>query len=377
MRYCPRCVQSDTRPGIRFDAQGVCPACNYFATLKNVDWEERANELKDLAKKLRSPDQNEYDCIIGVSGGKDSTRQALYTRNTLGLKPLLVCLGYPPIQTTQRGADNLSNLIELGFDCILIQPAPETWRLLMRKAFFQFANWCKSTEYPLYASVPRIATAYQIRLVLWGENPALQLGDLNTMGKTGWDGNAVRNMNTLAGGDPEWMLGDGVERKNILQYIYPSVPNMERAGIQIVYLGYFWPNWSLLENASYATVNGLEIRSDAPEVTGDPYGVTSIDEDWTVMNQMIKYYKFGFGITTDYVNEEIRKGNMTRAQGISLVEKYDGQCSEEYIRPFCEFIDITLEQFWGTVDKYVNRDLFEKAPSGKWVRKFEVGAPCG
>lgn len=373
MRYCLKCVQPDTRPGIRFDQTGVCPACRYFESLKDVDWNARRDELKQLANQLKSPNADEYDCIIGVSGGKDSTRQALYARNVLGLRPLLVCLGYPPIQSTQRGVDNLSNLINLGFDCLLVQPAPETWRQVMRKAFLRFANWCKATEYPLYASVPRIATAYQIRLVLWGENPALQLGDQNTMGKNGWDGNSVKNMNTLSGGEPLWMFEEQIERRRILQYFYPSSGQMDRAGLQIVYLGYFWPDWSLIDNACYSIVYGLEIRQEDPLKTGDPYGVTSIDEDWTVLNQMIKYYKFGFGLTTDYANEQIRKGSMSREDGIELVSKYDGLCSEEYIKPFCEYIDISMDEFWRIVNANVNQNLFYRSAAGCWIPKFKVG----
>jgi len=369
-------LQPDTRPGIQFDSKGICPACNYFNLLEQVDWQARENELKKLSADLRSPDASEYDCIIGVSGGKDSLRQALYAKNVLGLRPLLVSLGYPPRQLTQRGVDNVSNMIEQGFDCITIYPAPETWRLLMRKAFLEFCNWCKSTEYPLFASVPRLATAYQIRLVLWGENPALQLGDLNTMGKTGWDGNSVRNMNTLKGGNPDWMLGEGISKSQILQYYYPTEKEMDRAGIQIVYLGYFWKDWALVDNANYAIVNGLEVRKEHPLEIGDPYGVTSLDEDWVGMNQMIKYLKFGFGRTMDYVNEEIRRGRMTRDEGIELVQLYDGTCGEAYIESFGSFIDITLDQFWETVDRSVNKELFEKNSNGKWVRKFEIGFPC-
>lgn len=330
-------------------------------------------ELRELARHFRSPEPGEYDCLIGVSGGKDSLRQALYARNVLGLRPLLVCMGYPPRQVSQRGVDNLSNLISHGFDCITIQPSPKTWRDLMRKAFFQFANWCKATEYPLYASVPRLATAYQIRLVLWGENPGLQLGDMKTVGKTGWDGNAVRNMNTLQGGDPGWMLASGIEKRHILQYYYPKVDQMERAGVQIIYLGYFWEDWSLVENGLYSSVQGLDIRDPEPEKIGDPYGVTALDEDWVTLNQMIKYYKFGFGRVSDYVNEEIRRGRISRQEGIELVERYDGSCAPEYIESFCEFLDITTDTFWEVVNQNVNRELFRQNADGKWVRTFKIG----
>src|SRR5438874_3916762 len=216
MKYCSRCLQPDTRPNTRFTADGICPACDYFDKLQDVDWQERLDILEDLlARRPRRPGQM-FDCIIGVSGGKDSTRQALWARDRLGLKPLLACLSYPPEQVTERGVDNVSNLIELGFDVVLSAPAPQVWRRLMRASFDRFTNWARSTELALFSSVPQLAIRYNIPLILWGENPGLQLGDLGTLGSTGYDGNNLRYMNTLAGGGLDWMLEAGFEPKELL-----------------------------------------------------------------------------------------------------------------------------------------------------------------
>jgi N-acetyl sugar amidotransferase len=373
MKYCRLCLQPDTRPGIRFNDQGICPPCVYAASLKEVDWDERHKELAEIVAFGRRHNHSGYDCIIGVSGGKDSTRQALYVREVLGMKPLLVCLGYPPEQVTQRGVDNVSNLIGLGFDCVSINPGPQTWRKLMRRSFLEYVNWCRSTELALFSSVPRLAIAYQIPLIFWGENAALQLGDLNVAGRAGWDGNNLRRMNTLGGGDFAWLLSEDVARNEVLQYAYPSVKEMDDANLQIVFLGYFWPNWSLLDNGVYSALRGLDIRREPPEVSGDPWGVTALDEDWVTLNQMIKYLKFGFGRVTDYVNEDIRLGRMTRQEGIAMVEKYEGKCSPRYIRSFCDYLEISEAKFWEVVDKSVNKELFARGPTGTWERRFTVG----
>ena len=87
-------------------------------------------------------------------------------------------------------------------------------------------------------------------------------------------------------------------------------------------------NWGLLENGLSACLAGLQGRSDSPLNTSDLVNLTSLDEDWVILNQMIKYYKYGFGRVTDYANEQIRHGKMTREVGISLVEKYDDACSD-------------------------------------------------
>lgn len=372
MKYCKTCLQVDTRPGTKFDSRGICPACNYFETLKSVDWDERRTELDDVVAFGKANAQSGYDCIIGVSGGKDSTRQAFFVKDVLKMNPLLISLGYPPEQVTQRGVDNVSNMIAHGFDCISINPAPQIWKKLMRKGFFEHANWAKSTELALFSSVPRFAIAYQIPLIWWGENSALQLGDLNVMGKSGSDGNNLRKMNTLGGGDVTWLLNDEVQKEDILQYTYPTEKEMEDANLRITFLGYFWKDWSLVDNGNFSALRGLDIRNESPKEIGDPLGITSLDEDWVTLNQMIKYLKFGFGRISDYVNEDIRLGRMTRSQAIKLNEKYDGACSPRYIKSFCEYINISEKEFWEKVDQIVNKDLFKKV-NGKWIPKFEVG----
>ncbi|MFA4870254.1 MAG: N-acetyl sugar amidotransferase [Pedobacter sp.] len=373
MKYCKKCLQVDTRPGTKFDDKGVCPACNYFETLKTVDWDERRKELDGIVAFGKANSHSGYDCIIGVSGGKDSTRQAFFVKDVLKMNPLLVSLGYPPEQVTQRGVDNVSNMVAHGFDCISINPGPKVWKKLMRKGFFEYTNWAKSTELALFSSVPRLAIAYQIPLIWWGENSALQLGDLNVMGKSGSDGNNLRKMNTLGGGDITWMLNDEIKKRDILQYNYPSEKEMEDANLRITFLGYFWKDWSLVDNGNFSALRGLDIRNESPKDIGDPLGITSLDEDWVGLNQMIKYLKFGFGRISDYVNEDIRLGRMTRDEAITLNKKYDGACSPKYIKSFCDYIDISEAQFWEKVDQSVNKDLFEKDENHRWVPKFEVG----
>jgi N-acetyl sugar amidotransferase len=373
MKYCKTCLQPDTRPGIRFNANGVCPACIYSESLKSVDWDERKKEIEEVVAFGKAHNHSGYDCIIGVSGGKDSTRQAIFVRETLKMNPLLVNLGYPPEQVTQRGVDNLSNMINHGFDCISINPAPQVWRSLMRKGFYNYTNWCRSTELALFSSVPRLAIAYQIPLIWWGENAALQIGDLNVMGKNGSDGNQLRRMNTLGGGDLTWLLSEEIRKNAILQYAYPSEKDIDAAMLRITFLGYFWKDWSFLDNGNFSALRGLEIRNERPDEIGDPMGITALDEDWVTLNQMIKYLKFGFGRVTEYINEDIRIGRITRDEGIALVKRYDGTCSERYIESFSRYIGITTEEFWQQVQRSVNPALFETVKLGKYIPKFTVG----
>lgn len=372
MNYCKYCLQPDTRPNTIFNSDGICPACIYFDAIKKVDWEERIEILKDILAKHSKSSSQYHDCIIGVSGGKDSTRQALWVRDFLGLNPLLVCLSYPPEQVTDRGVDNLSNLVNLGFDVLVSAPAPVTWRNLKRDGFKEFTNSFRSTELALFSCVPQIALRYGINLILWGENPGLQLGDLKTLGKFGYDGNNLRKMNTLSSGK-EWMQLRGYNESELIAYSYPTESEFLAADLKIIYLGWFLGDWSLVNNAMYSCGNGLKIRTDNVNLTGDLFGVTALDEDFTPINQMIKYYKYGFGRTTDYVNEEIRLGRMTRERGIQLVTKYDHKCSTVYISNYCNYLNISVDYFWEKVKQACNSQLFTINCQGLPIPRFTVG----
>ena len=107
-----------------------------------------------------------------------------------------------------------------------------------------------------------------------------------------------------------------------------------------------------------------ELKRDNATKTGDLYGITAIDDTWVSVNQMIKYFKFGFGRVTDYLNFEIRNGSMSREEAI-LVNKYDGKCDEKYINDFCRYIDISRFQFNKSIKKLINKKLFTIQSKGK------------
>ena len=130
MKICKYCVSVDTRPGLKIDNGGICFPCRIQKQI--INWDLRREELNTIVQDLKNQNkENGYDCIVSVSGGKDSTRQSLIVRDELGLKPLLVCCAYPPEQQTETGVQNLENLIKLGFDCISVTPSPKKYKKLM------------------------------------------------------------------------------------------------------------------------------------------------------------------------------------------------------------------------------------------------------
>jgi len=376
MKYCRRCLATDLRPNASFE-EGVCIACRYSG-VQGPDacrYSLKLDLLKHAIRRSRRGQANRqaYDCVVGVSGGKDSTRQAHWVRERLGLRPLLICCSYPPRQMSDIGAQNLSNLISMGFDLINATPAPATARELALQSFRQFGNLCKSTEMALFATVPRYAISMGVNTIFWGENPALQVGDGAVEGLDEFDGNSLRNLNTLTDGGSGWLAAAVPDAYKADHYFYPDRIEFERKKINIFYLGPAWDDWSNEGNATHAALSGLHLRPNEELDTGDISNASMLDEEFSNINLMIKYYKFGFGRTTDIVNERIRDHELDRASAIQLVRRYDGVCSDRIIESFCDYVGIGIDKFWDITNRHVNPSIFTIGAGRRPVPRFTVG----
>jgi len=149
---------------------------------------------------------------------------------------------------------------------------------------------------------------------------------------------------------------------------------MENAGLQIAYMDYFMKDFTNLANGNFSALRGLSIRKANPEIDADFFGTSMLDENFININMYLRYLKFGFGRASDLVNLEIREGRMTRDEGIRLVNLYDGSYSQDIIEKFCTYIDISESEFWDVIDKFYNKELFEKKGNGNYVPKFVVGS---
>ena len=375
MKYCRKCVQPDTRPGLVFDGEGVCMACRFSEQIETIDWDERQRQLREIAEWAKETSHGGFDCVVGVSGGKDSTVQALYVKDQLGLKALLV--NYVPDNITEVGRHNLENLVQKGFDLVSIRPNPQVFRALARRAFFEYGNPVKPSEYVLYAVAYHVALAFGIPLIVQGENPAITIGVVNDIEPTD-DALNLDQVDTLAGGNASDWVQEGIGLRDLLFYQFPNKDEM-RKKVRAIFLGYYIKEWSFTGNAEFAVARGLKGRvGHDPNLTGRLNPYSQLDSDMGIPNQMLKYYKFGFGGMTDGACYDIREGRLSREEGISLVEQYDGKCDIHYIRELCEYIGVTMDEFWQVVDGFVNEELFRKDPtSGEWKPLFKVGYGLG
>ena len=107
MLWCKNCVLPNTRPNLKINSSGICNACINHKSKKIINWEERANKFKKICNEAKERSKG-YDCLIPVSGGKDSTWQTIKLIE-MGLKPLAIT--WKPPGRTSIGQDNLNNLI--------------------------------------------------------------------------------------------------------------------------------------------------------------------------------------------------------------------------------------------------------------------------
>jgi N-acetyl sugar amidotransferase len=350
MIYCKRCVMPSTRPGLAIDSEGVCNACRWYEQKRtSIDWAKRREELQRIADRARNEAEGPWHCVVGVSGGKDSTWQAIYVRDELGLNPLLV--QFASSDGTDLGRRNLENLVRLGFSLVSVQPNPRVARRLCRKSFFTYGNIVKYSEHALFAAPFRVAIDYQIPLVFFGENPALECGDRNTQ-RPGWDATGIKFNNTLGGQGIEIWLGDGIEERDLLPYMFPSDEEMARWGGQGIFMGYFL-DWSGWENAVFALRRGFECIDADPRELGIPYRHNSLDSNHGgFVNAMLKHVKLGFGHTTEFTSYDVRGGRLSRPEAIRLVKELDGRCHPRLVQDYCDWVEITEQEFWDVADRF-------------------------
>ncbi len=357
LRYCKKCVTPNTRPNVFFREDGVCEACHFVASNSGVDWDRRLEELRRILDSNRKS-VGPWDCIVGVSGGKDSTRQAIWVREKLDYKVLLVNVSYPPRQLSEVGALNISNLINLGFDCEHILPAPKTSRKLFRECLLEFGNAFVASEMVLVSAVQRVALERDIPLVFWGENPALQVGDQGTLGANMWDGNRLRDSNTLKGGDISWMRKFVGLDTNLSFYQYPAREYLSDA-VQTIFLGPAWDNWYASINSTFALLHGFSGSDLKPAQSGDLYQTEMVDEPYFSVNHWLKYLKYGFGRGSDQANQLIRLGRITREEGALIARKMDPVLDSGQLDSFLDYAEIKDREWREIVQRFRNPYLFD------------------
>jgi len=359
----------DTKPGVILDENGLCNACRNVTRKKATDWEKRKNDLLELCETIKKKTKdNQYDCIVAVSGGKDSTFQAWYMKEICKMRVLAVCI--VPHLRTREGIENLNNMItELGVDTLTITLKPSTYRYLRKKSFEDLGepNFIEHTS--LFAGVSRIAHNYKIPLTVWGEDISFEFG--GRLEKK--DGSAEDIMSSDVIKDrtiTRWYNDDTVKKEYTYWYHRPPSAEMDKFKLTSIYLGYYvW--WDGYKNYLKAKeVAKFQPRAKGP-LSANILDYDNIDEKLCEINIWLKFLKFGLGRVIDGCCYHIWNGRMTREEAVKKVKALQYEFPIEHFQDFLDFHQLTQEEFWAVAEKFRNLDIWTKT-DGRWRLTYPI-----
>lgn len=366
MKICQKCVMPNTKPDLHFDKNGVCDACISQETKnKIINWKQREKEFLKLIEKYKN--NSDYDCVIGVSGGKDSTYQVIKVLE-LGLNPLCIC--FEPTIPTEIGRKNLENLNNLGVDLIHIKRNPVVYKKLAKEAFERTGDNEWQNHLGIFTTVPKFAVNFNIPLIIWGESPQIEYGGpAASKTRNILDRQWLEEFGGLLGNRISDMLGvDGLTKRDLSLYTYASDEDIHRVGVTGLFLGYYF-KWDLREVVKKSKEYGFSVQDRPVETTYENF--ENLDCYSNHLHDYLKYVKYGFGRATDNACLDIRLGYITREEGVRLVNKYDGRYPSLAVKKYLKYIGFTQKEFDKIVDSYTNKRIFQRDENGKFIRDID------
>lgn len=358
MQYCQRCVMPANHPYVHVESDGICSACKAYDRRSQVDWVARERDFRKVVDWAKARSEG-YDCLIPVSGGKDSFWQVA-TCLEYGLNPLTITWRDParlPI-----GQENLDALIGMGVDHIDFSINPEVERRFLLKSFERYGVPGIPKHMALYNLPLRTAVQYRIPLLVWGENPAIEYGVI----ENGGQGFAVdrewlhQNHGVTQGTTAEAWIDEDLARKQLTPYFPPSAEAVERVGINAIYLGYYFC-WEPEANYALARRHGFRAPNNGPGY----HAYDDVDSEFISIHHFLKWYKFGYTRLFDNLSIDIRAGRITREQAVDIIRERAPETPHADIRAFCEYLGISQAYFWSVTEGLRNHDLWV-VRDGEW-----------
>lgn len=361
LKYCKKCLLPNTRPNVVIDEDGIS---NVWKTARdekdNIDWISREELFQEVVKSAKERSKG-YDCLIPVSGGKDSTWQVIKCLE-YGLNPLAVTWRTPA--RTELGEKNLENLKKLGVDHIDYQVNPKVEKKFMYESLVKYGTTALPMHMALFNIPLTVAVNYKIPLVVWGENSAFEYGTTDDQLK-GFKLNSewLKSYGVTHGTTAKDWISDDLTVKELTPYFGPDDNQLEASGVRAIFLGYYF-NWDTETSLRTAKEHGFKVRNEGPK-TGY-YNYADIDDDFISIHHFIKWYKFGFTRLFDNLSIEIRNGRMTYDHALDIIKNYGIQEPKEDIERLCSFLEITETHFYEILETFRNQDIWSKK-DGKWV----------
>jgi len=368
IQYCKKCVLPETKPDLQFDDDGVCSACLAYSRREETDWDLRWQELKQIFERYRSHDRSNYDCVIPVSGGKDSTFQVLKVLE-LGANPL--CVYARTCHLTEIGRRNLESLRAIGVDVIEFQTNPVVRQRINRIGLTQVGDIGWPEHLTIFTVPVRVATQYNVPLIIWGENPQNEYGgpaasqESNILNRR-W----LEEFGGLLGMRVTDLLEEsGIERHHLIPYTYPTDEELNCVGVTGLFLGHFVP-WDGLANMLIALGHGMEVYPSAIENAFVNY--ENLDNAYMGVHDYFKFLKYGYGRASDNASMQIRRGRISRDMGLEFAQRFDGQYPVKYLgvelQTILEEINVNKTEFDRICDRFTNKKLFRIDNAGNLIR---------
>lgn len=358
----------ETKPDLHIDESGTCNACQNFRERENINWNARKVELMEVLNRYRSKDGSNYDCIIPVSGGKDSTYQVIRMLE-LGMNPL--CITATTDKLSDIGRRNIENIKNLGVDYVEVTSNPVVKRKINRLALKQVGDISWTEHVSIFTIPVRTAVQFNVPLLIWGENSQNEYGgpaaaaEDNVLTRR-W----LEEFGGLLGLRVSDLIGqEGIERKDLIQYTYPTDEELQRVGLTGIFLGYYIP-WDGYGNALYAQAHGFETYHKPVE--GSLVNYENLDNYQTGIHDYFKFLKYGFGRATDLACLHIRRGRLQRSDAVKIVQMHDGKFPWQYLgcslEEILDDIGMTLEEFIKVCDRFTNKKIFVCDARGNLVK---------
>ena len=366
--YCKNCVMPATKPDLKINEAGICNACESFQERSEINWGDRRAELEAVLEKYRNKKGENWDCVIPVSGGKDSTFQVVKLLE-LGMNPL--CVTATTCALTDVGKENIENIKKLGVDYVEMSPNPLVRAKLNRIGLEEVGDISWPEHVGIFTIPVRAAVQYNIPLIIWGENSQNEYGGPAAAAENNiLDRRWLEEFGGLLGLRVDDLIGqDGISRRDLIPYFYPEDEDLQAVGVTGLFLGHYIP-WDGLSNALVASAFGFTVSENI--TLGSMVNYENLDNYQTAIHEYFKYLKFGFGRASDHASLHIRRKRITRETGMEIVKRLDGKFPWEYLgqslKETLKPLEMTVEEFIKVCDQFTNKKLFKKDSQGNLLR---------
>lgn len=354
MQYCKKCTYPFIAVNLMTDDEGVCSSCRTFEAFEELTpefWIQRRERFSTLVNEIRNTGQSDYDCIVPVSGGKDSYYQTHIVAKEYGLKPLLVTYhGNNYLPEGDYNRDRMRHVFDA--DHLVMGPSVEVLKKLNRLCFKKMGdmNWhahCGIFTYPI-----QVAVKFGIPLMIWGE-VAWDISGMYDPDDFVEFSARVRHEHGLRGFEWSDMMNDPVDTltsKDLSWAKYPSDDDILKVGVRGLYIGNFFKWDPHTHTQMMQDLYGWK-PNEKPFERTYRNGSNLDDRYENGAHDLLKFIKFGYGRATDHSSKDIRTGYLSRVEGIEMVRKYDSVVSND-LAYWLDYVNMSEDEFWSTADGF-------------------------